>query len=227
MSARKSILHLLTEKTATLEEINAYLAKKKSGDLTRYLNDLCETGFVSRDYSWHLKDGTLSKLSRYRLSDNYTRFYLKYIEPYKAGILRGQIFNLPTSWHSILGYQFENLVIANSSQIHQLLGIPTTEIICHGPYFQTATTTRESCQIDYLIQTKYNNLFICEIKFKDNKIDGSIITEVQDKIARLERPKGYSYRPVLIHVNGVSRSIVESGFFSAIIDFGDFLRTDR
>ena len=221
----KKILYLLAEKAATPEQITKYLVKKKSGDLTRYLNDLCETGFVTREFTWHLKDGVISKLSRYRLSDNYTRFYLKYIEPSKVGILRGQIFNLPSSWHSILGYQFENLVLSNSSRIQQLLGIPPTDIVCHGPYFQTETTARRGCQIDYLIQTKYNNIFICEIKFKDDKIENSIIVEVQEKIARLEKPKGYSCRAVLIHVNGVSRSVEENGFFSTIIDFGSLLST--
>ena len=134
----------------------------------------------------------MSKLSRYRLSDNYTRFYLKYMEANKAAILRGQIFNLPTSWQTILGYQFENLVLSNSSQIHQILGISPGDIINHGPFFQTETSTRKGCQIDYLIQTKYNNLYVIEIKFKDDKIDRSIISEVQEKINRLEKPKGYS-----------------------------------
>jgi AAA+ ATPase superfamily predicted ATPase len=220
----KQILRLLADRAATVEQILAHLAKKKGGDITKYLHDLCETGFVTRDHTWHVKDGAISKLSRYRLSDNYTRFYLKYIEPNKAGILRGQIQNLPSSWHSILGYQFENLVLANSDRIQQLLGIAAEEVVCHGPYFQTETATRQGCQIDYLIQTKYNNLFVFEIKFRDSTIETSIIAEVQEKIARLEKPKGYSCRAVLIHVNGVSRSVVEKGFFSAIIDFSNLIR---
>lgn len=222
----KKILHLLEEKSCSAEQIIEAIAKKKGGDLTKHLNDLCETGFITREYTWHLKDGSISKLSRYRLSDNYTRFYLKYIEPNKQGILRGQIFNLPSSWHTILGYQFENLVLSNSERIHQLLGIPKTDIICHGPYFQTETSTRKKCQIDYLIQTKYNNLFVCEIKFRDDVIGTSIISEVEEKINRLERPKGYSCRAVLIHINGVARSVQEKDFFSAIIDFGLFIDKD-
>lgn len=217
----KKILFFLANKTATAEQILDHLGKKKSGDLVKYLNDLCETGFVTREFTWHLKDGSLSKLSRYRLSDNYTRFYLKYIEPNKAGILRGQIFNLPTSWYSILGYQFENLVLSNTNRIHQMLNIHSTVILCHGPFFQTETSERKGCQIDYLIQTKYNTLYVIEFKFKDDKVDTSVIEEVNEKIERLEKPKGYSCRAVLIHVNGVSKSVVESGFFSTIIDFSD------
>ncbi|MCE5294505.1 MAG: AAA family ATPase [Chlamydiales bacterium] len=219
----KKILQLLAEKTATGEQLNEWLEKKKGGDITKYLKDLCENGFVTRQFTWHLKDGSISKLSHYRLSDNYTRFYLKYMEQNKAGILLGQVLNLPASWHGILGYQFENLVLSNSSKIQQLLGIQPSDIICHGPYFQTETSTRKGCQIDYLIQTKNNNLYAVEIKFKDDKIDSSIIAEVQEKIARLDKPKGFSCRAVLIHVNGVAQSVIENDFFSQIIDFGSFV----
>jgi AAA+ ATPase superfamily predicted ATPase len=219
----KSILRFLAEKSATAEQIIEHMGKSKGGDFSKYLKDLCENGFVTRDYTWHLKDGSISKLSRYRLSDNYTRFYLKHIEPNKASILQGQIFNLPSSWYSILGYQFENLVLSNCVRIQQLLGIPPSDILCHGPYFQTETSSHQGCQIDYLIQTKYNNLYVCEIKFKDDRIDSSVISEVKEKIHRLAKPRGYSCRAVLVHVNGVSSSVVEKEFFSDIIDFSQLI----
>jgi len=38
-------------------------------------------------------------------------------------------------------------------------------------------------------------------------------------------PKFFSYRPVLIHVNGVSEELKEQGYFAAIIDFGKLLET--
>jgi len=48
-----------------------------------------DTFFISRDFTWHLKNGKSSKLSRYRLKDNYVRFYLKYIQPNKNKIEKG------------------------------------------------------------------------------------------------------------------------------------------
>jgi hypothetical protein len=53
----------------------------------------------------------------------------------------------------------------------------------------------------------------------------AVVHEVREKMARLVRPKHFSLRPVLIHVNGVSDEVVESDFFATIINFGDFLRT--
>ena len=79
------------------------------------------------------------------------------------------------------------------------------------------------CQIDYMIQTRFSTLYIIEIKFSKHPVKDSIINEVQEKIARIKMPRHMSYRPVLIHVNDVDDTILESRYFSEIIDFGQFL----
>lgn len=77
-----------------------------------------------------------------------------------------------------------------------------------------------------MIQTRFGSLFICEIKFSKHPIGYKIIDEMQQKIEKLKRPRGLSCRPVLIHVNGIHDSVVESGYFSDIIDFGQVLDRD-
>jgi hypothetical protein len=47
--------------------------------------------------------------------------------------------------------------------------------------------------------------------------------EVEEKIKRLRRPKNYSCRPVLIHINGVTQEVADSDYFAAIIDMGQQL----
>ena len=47
--------------------------------------------------------------------------------------------------------------------------------------------------------------------------------QVQEKIERLKRPKGFSCSPILIHVNGVTEDLVERDYFANIIDFSAFL----
>jgi hypothetical protein len=73
-----------------------------------------------------------------------------------------------------------------------------------------------------LIQTKYNTLYICEIKFSSSEIKSSVIEEMEKKIENLATPKGVSIRPVLIHVNGVSHTVMESEVFNDIVDFSRF-----
>jgi uncharacterized protein len=198
-----------------------------SGVFSDYLQELVLAGFVKREYVWDFKTGNDSKLSKYRLTDNYLRFYLRYIQKNKSKIERGvfsykSIGDLP-EWRTIMGLQFENLVLNNRLYIFQELNLSNHEIVNDNAFFQHATTKMRGCQIDYLIQTKHNTLYICEIKFSKNKIGLEVIDEVKQKINRLMRPKGMSCRPVLIHVNGITEELHESDYFSNIIDMNRLL----
>jgi hypothetical protein len=189
--------------------------------LIQYLEDLIKSGFVSRDFTWQIKTGKSSKLSRYRLSDNYLRFYLKYVSKNREAIIRGN-FQLP-QLSSMMGLQFENLVLKNRRQIIEELKINLNDIVTDNPYFQRPTATAKGCQIDYLIQTKYNTLFACEIKFSTKPVTLDIISEMKEKLSRLELPKRFSCWPVLIHVNGVADSVGDSDYFARIVDFSELL----
>ena len=47
---------------------------------------------------------------------------------------------------------------------------------------------RLTCQIDFLIQTKFKTLYVIEIKFSKEHIQGNIIGEVKNKIKRITEP---------------------------------------
>ncbi len=47
--------------------------------------------------------------------------------------------------------------------------------------------------------------------------------DVKSKINHLSYPKGFSFRPVLIHANTLESSLIEADYFSNIIDFSKFL----
>lgn len=212
---------------ANLNQIFSYLNREKGGTHIDYLSDLNQAGFISRDYTWDLKKGKISTLSHYRISDNYVRFYLKYIEPIRGKIekedFKDRSLSTLPGWDTIMGLQFENLVIKNRKRLHKILNINSDEIIQDGPYFQRYTTKHPGCQIDYLIQNRYNSFIVCEIKFSKNPIGPSVVQEVRDKIKALNVPKNVSCRPVLIHVNGVEDSLVGEEYFTNIVDFSEFL----
>lgn len=218
----KSIVKRLIEGSATLDQISHSIKLEKSGTLSEYLEDLEETGFVAKDPTWNLKDGKESNLCQFRLRDNYLRFYLKHIEPHRTKIMKNRI-TMPPAWFSIMGIQFENLVLNNFKSLFEILKLDSNDIVFDNPYFQRATLTHPSCQIDYLIQDKYHTLYLCEIKFSKEPIGKEVIKEVQEKIKRLYKPKNFSTRPVLIHVNGVDDAVIESDFFAHIINFSQFL----
>lgn len=216
------IVQRLAQGNAVLDDIAEALEMKKGGTVSEYLEDLILTGYVSRDYTWNLKTGKPSSLSHFRLKDNYLRFYLKVIEPNSHKILQDEPVTLP-AWDTIMGLQFENLILNNRKNLKEHLNIASENVIFDNPYFQKGTKNHRGCQIDYMVQTKYNSLHLCEVKFSKNKIGMEVIKELQDKIRYLAAPKHLSIWPVLIHVNGTTEAVQKSGFFSKIIDFGDFL----
>lgn len=218
----KKIITLLADGALEYNAICDKLNYSRSGRLSSYLNALIIARFISRDFSWNFKNRKTSRLCKYRLSDNYIRFYLKYIEPKKELIKQGlyetiDFMNLP-GWYTTMGLQFENIVLKNRKLIIELLGINPLHVVANNPYFQRKTRGHRGCQIDYLIQTRFNNLFVCEIKYSKQPLSKQVIDEVKDKIDRLVIPKGFSCFPVLIHVNGVNDNVLDSGFFSKVIN---------
>lgn len=220
----KKIVLVLAKGNQTFVEICRELKRTPHGVMSSYMDDLVESGFVAEDCV-HKIGGKVTGLKRYRLKDNYLRFYLKYIQPNKEQIKSGiyeakSLENLP-SWNVIMGFQFENLVLGNVVSLCRHLGISLSSLESASPYFQRKTLRTEACQIDLLIQTK-NCLYVCEMKFK-KKIETQVIQEVQEKINKLKIPKHFSVRPVLIYEGEVAKSLKMDDYFSACISFGDLL----
>jgi uncharacterized protein len=224
----KEIVNCLVNGVTDQATIMRQVDLKSGGVFSDYLDDLVEAGFISRDYTWQLKDGAISRLSHYRLKDNYSRFYLKYILPNRAKVTQGNIRGLSLSalqgWQVIMGLQVENLILSNRELIKSALGLSPNEIICDNPFFQRKTARQKGCQVDYLIQTNSNLLYICEIKYSINPVGSGVIEAVKEKINRMSIPRYFSLRPVLIHVNGVGEAVLDSQYFSHVINFGDFLK---
>jgi hypothetical protein len=220
----KQIVEHLIISPLSAAELAVKLGRSRGGDLSKALGELMESGFLARDYTWALATGKRLESSRYRIRDNYLRFYLKYILPHKEQIESTQLQRLPQGWLSIMGLQFENLVINNGSLVCKILGILPEDLLIANTYFQKAGARKRECQIDYLIQTRFQCLYACEVKFRQGIVGVEVIEEVEEKLRRLQLPRKFSCRPILIHVNGVSEDVVDSGYFARIIDFSEMLK---
>jgi hypothetical protein len=216
----RKIVAALVDGPLDLAGIHAKLGIAKTGKLSEYINDLVLAGFLSRDYTWELKTGTVSKLSSTRLSDNYLRFYLKFIFPRRHQVEKGSVAKLPNI-DGILGLQFENLVLKNREAIFQRLRIDPNDVLVDNPYFQRKTLRNAGCQIDYLIQTRQKILYLCEIKFSKNSIPTAVVAEMRQKLARIQFPRNMSFQPVLIHAGSSTEAITDQEYFSAVIDIGE------
>ena len=221
----KKIVFTLVQGSKSLSNVADLLKRDRGGDLSRYLEDLAASGFITKDAVFDPDKKRASKLAKYRLKDNYIRFYLRYIEPIKDKIEKGLFRDFAieglSEWETIIGLQFENLVLNNIRSVCALLAINMNSVRSAAPYFQRTTQRKKACQIDLLIETKHT-LYVCEIKFRKT-IPKTIIGEVQEKINRLKSLKRYTVRPVLIYGGELAPGIEEEDYFDRIINFDTLL----
>jgi hypothetical protein len=213
----REIVRALVDGSKGVDEISQKVGRERGGSLSQALLELVSAGFLAKDVSPRLSGGLANSQSsqsrqlRYRLSDNYLRFYLKYVESHRDQIIKGRFKSTALEqldqWDTILGLQFENLVMENLGAIFKQLRIPHNTVLYAGPYRQTKTQRQQGCQIDLLIQTK-RSIYLCEIKFK-REVSSSVIQEVDRKVAALKLPKNQSIRTVLIYDGQLAPSIEE------------------
>ena len=198
----REIVRTLVTGARTVDQISTELDRARGGSLSAALTELEQAGFIARDIPFEPETGrSRPRDARFRLSDNYLRFYLKYIDPVKARITKGLLKNtaLETldSWDTIMGLQFENLVHANLDLLLAHIGLDRKLVLNAAPYVQKQTLRRKGCQIDLLIRTR-RSLYVFEIKFRRH-IALSIVDETREKVKRLKLPQGQSVRTGLIY----------------------------
>ena len=163
----------------TREEIitNANLAT--NGQLTKYLEDLENCGFIRR----YQAIGSKTKNALYQLIDNFTLFYFKFMEGkkntdanYWSKIQMASIF---ITW---CGLAFERICLLHSEQIKKALGI--SGVITTEYSWRTAATDEHSgAQIDLLIDRSDKAINLCEIKYSDGPytIDKKYMENIRNK----------------------------------------------
>lgn len=219
------ILKEMIKQPLSPSELAAQVDHPLNSDWSEILSDLELAGFVRRDFFWHFK-GTPSKSSQLRVSDNYIKFYLKYIEPQKQKLTQLSPLSesgvLPVNWSTVLGLQFENLILNNLKSLVSIAQIPLDDIEQIGPYFQSPTKARAGLQIDCLIQGKKGLLHLFEFK-TGLKIGIEAEKEVIRKSSLLKIPRGFSMRHYLVYSGELSDDLYHSDFFDRKISFDEFV----
>ena len=86
---RRAVLETLSGGSMTASAIAEKLGVAVNGHLTRTLKELEYAGFVARESNLNVETGKPARIDRYRICDNYTRFYLHFIEPNRKAISGG------------------------------------------------------------------------------------------------------------------------------------------
>jgi len=196
---KRSILEALSDGPLGVSDLAEKLGTERSGYLSRHLEQLAVAGFVSEDAGLNPETGKPLRITRFRLRDNYTRFYLKCIRPNGPVIDRGafsfaSLESLP-GWETIMGFQFENLVAENLAELLPLLGMGGVLLTSAAPYRQKAGSRKPGCQIDLLLQAGRTT---CVVEIKRRRTIGrEVEDEVAAKIAALRLPRGITVRAAL------------------------------
>ena len=219
VAAKKRIVLALAEGPASVSQLAEKFGCDPNGHLTRDLEELTEAGFVSAATGLNPQTGKSVREIRYRLKDNYTRFYLKYVLPKRAAIEAGVYRTVPLArlpgWDTVLGLQFENLVLNNFPTLARLVGLMGKSIDSVAPYFRRGGKTCAGVQIDLLVQLP-KSVYLIEVKRKD-RLGVAVEDEVQQKIDRLKLPKGKTVKTVLVYDGEIDPALEEDGFFDYLV----------
>ena len=224
-TAYRDIVSALVHGSKSLFEISAALGKKRSGHMSEYLSDLALGGFVSRDVVFSPRTGGDTRKERYRLRDNYARFYLRYVEPHRTRIEKGILGELSLEqlpgWETIAGLQLENLVLSNISALTHYLQLGRTPILAAAPFVQTPTKRKKGCQVDLMLLTK-RTIYVVEVK-RRRRIDASIVPEMQEKLRRIPSDPERSVRTALVYHGELDHRVEEERYFDFVIPIGQLL----
>ncbi len=156
------------------------------GRATATLDELMEAGFVTRFDPW----GKTKKDSIYRLADEYSLFYLKWIERRRT-LGSGTWLKLRSTpgWKAWSGYAFENVCFRHLPQLKHALGISGVETTTASWVYRATDETDQGAQIDLLIDRRDDVLNLCEMKFCDAPfvIDKAYAAELRTKINTFRR----------------------------------------
>ncbi len=144
-------------KGLTRAEILKKTKLKSGGTFSKTLNELTESGFIH--YYLPYK-GT--KDSLYRLTDEYSMFYLKFIQTNISGKGTWQTMYNQNSYKIWSGFSFETICMKHIKQIKQSLGISGI-LATTGSWIEK--NKKQGAQIDLLIDRNDNAINLCEIKF--------------------------------------------------------------
>lgn len=222
---KRAILEALVDGPLSGAELAEKLSTDRNGHLFDILDDLETAGFLAKAEGINPATGKRARVDQYRLRDNYTRFFLKYVMPrypeIRAGLFAfGSLSELP-GWESIMGLSFENLILNNVLQLIPRLNLEGRIVNSAAP-FRGRGRKGEGVQVDLLVQTS-RNAYIVEVKRK-SEIGASIVEELARKAERLAVRRGVSTRTVLVYDGHLAPGVQLSDGVDVLVSFEELLR---
>jgi hypothetical protein len=180
-----SIIKALATKSKglTRKELLVDTKLTSGGGFSKLLDELVACGFIKIIYPINkTKEDFL-----YRLVDEYSIFYFKFLQNNKVNSSWLQISNTQ-SYKTWCGYAFENLSFKHILNIKKALGI--NGIISNEySWIDKGNTPEKGAQIDFIIDRNDNCITILELKFYDTvfEITKNYAEELQHKVTLFKK----------------------------------------
>ena len=152
---------------------------KTGGRLSDSLTELNEAGFISIQNPFEKN----SRDAIYRLSDEYSLFYLKWIDGKRRTGSFAKKFNTP-AWRAWSGYALESIAQKHIHHIKAELGITQIDTEYCSWVHRANTTWPQGAQVDLLIDRADRSINLVEIKFSEGPftINKSYAQELRRKV---------------------------------------------
>ena len=158
-----SIIRTLAQKKQgmTRLEVVEKSKLKDGGGLTKVLDELIQSGFVAE----YFPIGKKKKEKLYRICDEYSLFYLQFIEQnrYQGGKIWHHL-SQTAAYKSWAGYAFEGICLKHIERIKEALSIAGIYSFA-ASFYKKGADDNEGVQIDMLLDRNDQTINLFEIKF--------------------------------------------------------------
>lgn len=196
------------------------LDMKSGGAFNTYIEELEAAGFIKAMRSLGKKKNYI-----YRMIDEYSLFYLKWIDPISVNGVPSApkdfwMSQIGTgSYYAWAGYAYENICLKHAHAIQKALGLSgnVREITS---WKTTGGKGRKGAQIDLLFDRVDQSVTLCEIKYTQDTftIDKAYAEELKNKIMAFSEafPKKQLFLAIL-SAEGLKKNIWSAGLVDQVV----------
>jgi hypothetical protein len=178
----------------TRDEIISSIGKTSGGDVSKYLEELEECGFIR---CYHVI-GARKRGSLYQLIDNFSLFHMQFADARDSEVDNYWTACVPEGTkYAWRGLAFERLCLGHVRQIKAKLGISGVAVEVYAWRREGSRPEDPGVQIDLLLDRKDGIINLCEMKYTD----GEYVLD-QEAVARL-----FNRREVFRRFCGIKKSI--------------------
>ncbi len=226
------IVRTLAEKKTGISKTELYkkVGMSVGGQSKLILDELEESGFITEnpEFQKRVKD------KRLWLIDEYSYFYLTWIERTKSSIIMGNDDDFwlkmqsESQWKTWAGYAFESICFKHIPQIKKALGISALLTSESQWVYKPKNSSEQGVQIDLIIDRKDDCINLCEIKFSSGQfvINKSYAKELETKISVFREQTGTNKTIFLTFITpfGLHKNEYSIGLVNQELTLEDFFQ---